>query len=519
MLGLTLTVVFLWPIFPNFHTHLTSRQDGILIAWLIDWGSEALLTDQNVFNAPFFHPYQNTLAYSDLFFSTALLNLPLKLLGQQNIIINHNWHLITGSLMVFWGQFRLGKLLFKRFDLAILSGVIFAFSHFHLDYAAHLHSFLVAGLPWSIYFWLKFKETKQDRYLLGLTLAGLYQFLNSVMSGYLLLTVLLPFLLNSQSRLVIQTQWRQFIPWGLGGGLIMWFFYWPYWQVFQEFHFVRTIRDAAHFSFGLDKLFEPQVLLFAGLFFCLLGLNHLQPLSRKTKLYLIITLLGGILMLGPVLKWQGQTIKIFSQPLPLPYAVMYYLVPGLKAVRATSRWIIVMGFGFALLLPQLLSEGDWWQHKNSRQKRRLGGYLTLAITIILLLSQYQTGRIYAVPTTLPTIYQTIATQPPTVLAEFPTYVWSQPDQYFHEADRLLFQSLHRQKLYNGFSGFAPPLLEKRWQLISDQLELPETIEHLKHSGVELIMLHGDENRTYQNFSHPNYELLTCSNHDCLYRLR
>ncbi len=520
LIGMILTAVFLWPILSKTSTHLNSRQDGLLVAWLINWGSQALITGQNFFNAPFFHPYQNTIGYSDLFLPTSVLNIPLILIGSRNIVFNHNFHLILGSLIIFFCQYLLGKEIFKKEPLAILSGIIFSFSHIHLDYMAHLHVFLLAGLPLGTYFLLRFDKTEKTRYLVGMSLACLYQFLNSAMSGYFLAVVLIIFIIfKTTLRNKLLSSWRKILPLLLGSFVLIGFFYWPYFQIKTQFEFTRTIRDAAHFAFGLEKLFEAEMVFFITLASGLMLTLKKNHGKNWLPTFFTITICGLILMLGPALKINGQTIKIFGFPIALPYSLAFYLIPGFQAFRASSRFIVVFGFGLSLLIPYLIKNNRYLLHFKKDQQNQISWLIVFALASILWLLRIPQQKIFLANTQTPPIYEVIKNQPEQVLAEFPTYVWSQTNDYYHEADRLLYQSYHQKKLYNGFSGFAPPERENIWHTISSQLATQETITHLKKSGVELVLLHQREETKYLEFSSQDYQLITCINQDCLYRLK
>lgn len=520
LIGMILTAVFLWPILNKTSDHLYSRQDGILVAWLINWGSQSLATGQNFFNAPFFHPYQNTIGYSDLFLPTAIFNLPLILFGSNNIIFNQNLHLIAGSVVIFFGHYLLAKEVFKKQNLAILSATIFSFTHVHLDYMAHLHVFLLAGLPFGTYFLLRFEKTGRTRYLLGLALACLYQFLNSVMSGYFLTIILAIFIVfKSELRKKLFSNSRKIFPLLVGSLLLVGFFYWPYFQIKNQFEFTRTIRDAAHFAFGIEKFFEAEMIFLVALITSLLFTLKKNKKQNWLPIFLTITLTGLILMLGPALKIFGQTIKIFHLPIPLPYGLAFYLIPGFQAFRASSRFIILFGFGSSLLIPYLLENNKYFANLNKKVQNKVGWTIAALMIISLWLMRLPKQKIFYANPQTPSIYEVVKNRPEKVLAEFPTYVWSQTSDYFHEADRLLYQAYHQKKLYNGFSGFAPPERENLWHTLSHQLNTPDAIAHLKKSGVELVLLHQKEEDEYLNFYSENYELIACLDQDCLYHLK
>ena len=546
LIGLVLTVFFTFPLLTRLSTHLTSRQDGILISWLIDWGSQSLITkdhNQNFFNPPFFYPYQNTIGYSDLFIPTAILNIPIKFITQKvirseltnnlsqlnAIIINHNLHLFLGSIFTFWGQYLLGLYLFKSKKIATLSGIIFAFSYMHLDFMVHLHTFLVAGIPFYFLFLFKFIETKKQIYIFLASLAILYQLLNSPMSGFFLIIMSLIALINKNIRDTLWKNRRKIYPYLLGSILLVGFFFLPYFNIGRQFNYTRTIRDTAHSAFSINKFFTPEILFYLSLLSTLVVLrikksNLLKIISIKKEklpkyfwLFASFTILGGVLMLGPVLKFNDQTIKIFNLPIPLPYLFFYYIFPGFKAFRASSRWIIIFAFGLSITLGYLLDNIKI--KKSYINKDTFINLLTISILTLLLITQVPKLKTFKIDTNLPPIYQVIKKRPETVLAEFPTYVWSQYDQYYRESDRLLYQSYHNKNLYNGFSGFTPPDREKLWHTMSNNLENKEVVQHLKDSKVELVLLRGEENNLYKNFSSPDYQLIECINQDCLYYLK
>lgn len=549
LIGFVLTVFFTLPLLNKFFTHLTSRQDGVLISWLINWGSQSLITKQNFFNPPFFYPYQNTIAYSDLFFSTALLNLPLvfiekviyPLINNQSVfnisnlsllIINHNLHLFFGSVFVFWGQYLLGLYLFKSKKIATLSAIIFTFSSMHFAYIVHLHTFLVAGIPFFFLFLFKFIDTQKTKYLLLASLAVLYQLLNSPMTGLFILMMSLVSLVNKKIREVLWNN-KQLVSLSiLGITFLTVFFYLPYFSVSKEFNYTRTIRDSAHFAHSLNQFLIPEIIFYFGLILLLVKLNFnglvsqikKDTLPKHFKLFLLITIFGAILMLGPVVKINGETLKVLNLPIPLPYSLFYYLFPGFKAFRASSRWIIVFGFGLSTVIGYSVASLDFSKFKKHRILKKLTkdnfiNIIIISTVSLLWTTQVPSLELLEINTTIAPIYEVIKNRPESVLAEFPTYVWSQYNNYYREADRLLFQSYHQKKLYNGFSGFAPPEREKLWHTISDNLDSKEMIKYLKDSKVELVLLRGAENSDYKNFSSPHYQLIQCIDQDCLYYLK
>lgn len=495
----------------------------MLIGYLIDWGSLSVQHQNNFFKVPFFHPQKNTTAYSDLFFSSGLINIPVKkilsnphlqLSHIEQIIASHNLHLVGGLFLCFLGQYLLGLHLFKKRIPALISASIFAFSWFHFRYIVHLQALLIAGIPFFFLFTLKYLKTKSNYYLLLAGLAFLYQALNSPLTAYFLLFIFVVLLIDKDVRKTIWEKKTQLLPILIGVLIIILFFYFPYLQVSQQFNYTRSIKDTAHSSLAINQLLSPEIFFYLMIIF-ISGKDKLVRNQKYQKVIMLITLLGFFLMLGPVVKVGDHSLKIFNIPLPLPYAIFYYLIPGFKAFRASSRWSTIFIFGLSLLIGfKLTNTNNGFLKKQTSQI-----FILLGLLVILWGSQVSNMEIYEIDKKIPVIYQTIKNRPEHNLAEFPTYVWSQTADYYKESYRLLYQSYHQKKLYNGYSGFIPQELEDRWHTISNTLDKEETIKHLKESEVQLVLLNLEDNPQYQEFSSAAYQLIECQENLCLYLLR
>ncbi len=82
--------------------------------------------------------------------------------------------------------------------------------------------------------------------------------------------------------------------------------------------------------------------------------------GRRSRAWLVIALLAGLLALGPLLEINGQSmfdLDGLQVTVPLPYILLHYL-PFIKGFRAPNRFSIVLmqalavlaGFGTAWLL-------------------------------------------------------------------------------------------------------------------------------------------------------------------------
>src|SRR5258708_4737803 len=326
--GAVLTLLFFLPLLSHMSTHLSSREDGVLIAYLIHWVSSALLHHQNIFQVPFFYPYKNTLAYSDPFLSTALLNIPILFLT-QNIVLANNVHLLLGTCFLFVGTALLSYELTDSLTAAFFTAITFTFSFFHFEQAVHLQTYLFAGTPFCIYFFLRWVREPRNIFLVAAALSFLYQALNSPMTGYFLVFMMAPFLLQKNLRQrLLQNKIFVAVVTCITVTIELWF-YWPYVQVSKEFNYFLPFRDTPHFAQSLNIFFHPQIIILFALL--LIFWIFRKPHQKRNIPIITMILIGAVCMLGPVLKFNDQTIKIFQLPIPLPYFLAYYVVPGFKS--------------------------------------------------------------------------------------------------------------------------------------------------------------------------------------------
>lgn len=79
--------------------------------------------------------------------------------------------------------------------------------------------------------------------------------------------------------------------------------------------------------------------------------------SKYVKFWLIAALSFSIISLGPLLHINGKTsFTEFNTTVPLPYLVLYYLVPFLDNCRTTGRFFVIASLSFAVLMGYGASE-------------------------------------------------------------------------------------------------------------------------------------------------------------------
>ncbi len=173
---------------------------------------------------------------------------------------------------------------------------------------------------------------------------------------------------------------------------------------------------------------------------------------------------------GPVLKWDGETVKIFNSPIPLPYSGLYYTVPGFKGVRAVERWVYP-----AFLMITALSIYGISQFSTKR--------IILVVVVVLV----GWGELRPLPAVwapsrsdYPKVYWWLKDQPEGVVMELPISRWGEGELTKLQIYAMLYQTLHEKTLVNGYSGYSPLDWEDlvRKMRVSD-LSLLDTVEQIQ----------------------------------------
>jgi hypothetical protein len=342
LLAILLTALFHASFLKNPYQNLSCHEDCVLISWVIDQTTQNLQNNQPIYQLPFFHPYQNTLTFSEPYLTTALLNIPISHFENHPFFI-YNLHLMIATALIFLASYFLGKHLFEDHTTALIVAVVFTFLPLRFDFIHHLHSYSIAGLPLSLLFLLKWQKSGQTKHLFWLSLVFVLQALNAVTTIYPMIFVLAIFSLKKKFwQVVVENKIQVASAIGTVIATLGWF-YMPYWQTARELGVARSIRDAAHHSLSLENIFKVDliflfVVILALYFYYFVKNNFWQKTSLKPKflpelqtffkdslLYWLTILTGLIFSLGPVLKIAGETFKVFGQAIPLPYALAYYL--------------------------------------------------------------------------------------------------------------------------------------------------------------------------------------------------
>lgn len=229
---------------------------------------------------------------------------------------------------------------------------------------------------------------------------------------------------------------------------------------------------------------------YLGLFFTLLALVTFWQCIKYFKknvylsLFCIIALTGLVLSFGPALHLNRQTVHI-PFLIPLPYALLYYLVPGFKGIRDSERWemlfILAIAVAIAIVLRQLVN--------NFSKTKKIFLYILLFAGVIGEFNFPMHFKTVPQINTFPKVYSWLATTPKDTNVIFmPIYNWDQFPYTQQEIWREYYSTIEYRNMVNGYSGFSPP----PWQMLVKNLytNFPDkqNISAIKKLGITYIIV-------------------------------
>ena len=219
-----------------------------------------------------------------------------------------------------------------------------------------------------------------------------------------------------------------------------------------------------------------------------------SPPARRLRL-LFYSLLGAsvLLSLGPVIVTLGHPTYI-----PGPYLVLYYILPGLEGMRATSR------FGYVALFALSGLAAMGWAAFSSQLSAWRPRVRHIALPAWLALFSMEhlpaDSHSHERPQDPPPVYAYLASQDiQGGIVELPTFKGSMDKSdplYGHrriefrhrEYLYMYYSTLHWQPIYNGFGAFVGPYQFAVRDAV-DNLPDQEAITYLHSLGLTTLVLH------------------------------
>jgi hypothetical protein len=455
LLFAALAIVHTWPLATN-PGHLTRNDnaDTMLNEWIVAWVAHQLPRDPiHLFDANIFYPERDTLAYSESMITQGLMGAPLAWLGASPVLV-YNLLVIAGFALTGWAMALVIARWTGSWVAALVAGCVYGFNAHTLTRIPHLQALHVEFLPLAL---LALDRLLRDaRVRDALAVAGWFV-LQALASIHLF--VFGAFALAA-STVVRAGAFR-------GGGvrrlapllavaaaaalIVLLPFLLPYSRASAAHGFSRSIEVVAgHAATWQDYLSTPARLhyplwshhfffgtaLFPGALGLLLAaaafVRGTAVTNPRARMFVAIAVTGVALSFGPELPG---------------YALLYQLLPPLRAIRAVVRfgYLAILGVaglsGFGGFSLRRLMPGGWW------------AAVSVALVAVAALEPFAAPLGLRPFDRSPAIYSTVADIPDAVVVEIP---FADGRGAASHAEYMLNSTAHWRPLLNGYSGFQPP---------------------------------------------------------------
>ncbi len=506
LLFLALTIAVTWPLAPGLgHDVPSDYGDPLYVAWALAWAMRQIgraVTGHldaviHFFDANQLYPEPGTLALSDHFFGQALPLAPVYWITGNAVLALGLAYIVAFTLCGF-SMWLLVRELTGSSAAGVLAGTVFAFNEFFLVFElAHLQVLSAHWMPLALYGFRRYFARGSRA---GLALAALSVIMLNLSAGYYLL-MFPPFAglyvcweMTARGRWRDRATWRDLAIAGVAIALVTAPFLWPYIEAQRRMGFKRTLVDTAAMSATVDGYIDAGRRLYAAYACALLAViaalvSRVRRVAQPLPLagFLTLALAAAFwLSLGPAPRWGGD-----SYPAIGLYRVLQQYVPGMDAVRVSSRFAVV----FLVFLSALAGMGAALVTRIPR----VGGLIVMAMaaTVLasaprpfplngVLTSELRPPASYLTPGPVaPPIYRYLASLPDsTVIAELPF------GDLWYNTRYLYFSSFHWRRMVNGFTSFYPASYTERAPWLVNPVRTPdEAWRALATSGATHIVLH------------------------------
>jgi len=213
-------------------------------------------------------------------------------------------------------------------------------------------------------------------------------------------------------------------------------------------------------------------IVFAGYIPLALGALALWKRRQRAAFWALSLLFFFILALGPVLHVGGQSVSVLGVTIPLPYIVLYRLLPFVRLSRSISRFDVMVMLSLAVLVGAGVGWlGDWVARRlGGRVARWLGGWVVGGVSGALICFEFLAIPYPMTEVEVPSFYRQVAQEPGDfVLMELPMN-WDRPIHMFN-------QIYHDKKLIAAYFGKPNPL---------SIVEKTPVLQHFRYLGPDVI---------------------------------
>ena len=450
--------------------------DPLLLIWIMEWVQRALLHSPTaLFDAPMFHPFGDTLAYSDPLIPQALAALPFRTLGLGPVSA---YNLVYLGGIVAAGV--LTTLLFYELTgdrvAALVGALVATFPSARLFHLAHLQ--MQVTLFWPLVLLLIHRTLRRPdvRVSGALALALATAPLASLYHGLFMALLLPPFslVLWLSQRRRSGVALAHLVGAALAASLLLLPFARFYsrslahlgqprsqhsYSQLSDFLAVSPFADISRWLPSGSILREATPQWVGGgaallLPITLLGIAiaalprggrlltrwRFPPWARDCLPYAAVGCLAIVLSLGPHIRWYGR--DLVSNPL-----AAVTRLPAVSEIRDFQRFAFAVGLAGGALVAFGLAEAVRRKHQRLAF---CAGTFACVTTLLPSFSSSLPAYRPPPPEQLPAVYQWLSKQPePLILYELPLPRHGEPMEYLWAA------AIHQKRLIHGFSGYLP----------------------------------------------------------------
>ncbi|MEA3459966.1 MAG: hypothetical protein U9R11_04750, partial [Chloroflexota bacterium] len=162
-LFIVLTTMMTYPLAFRAWDTIENYGDPLLNTWIMAWDVHQLTSDPlHLFDANIFHPYKNTLAYSENLVASAILAAPaIWLTG--NPVFAHNFMVFLSFALAGFGAYLLVYHHTGSWHGGIVAGLAFAFAHYRFGQFSHLQLLTSQWIPLALLYLARFVQTRSTK--------------------------------------------------------------------------------------------------------------------------------------------------------------------------------------------------------------------------------------------------------------------------------------------------------------------------------------------------------------------
>lgn len=525
------TIFMYAPISTNMGTMISDRWDGALHTWELAWNVHKFTTGLGGFwDANIFWPHPDSLAYTDHLLSQSIIAAPF-LIATGNPILAHNAVTFASFALCGFGMFLLVRRLTKNIYAAMISGIIYAYCPWRYGQIGHETQMLAnQWLPFSLLFLhISFDGKRlRDGALFGFFfgLHALSSYYHAAMGFVAVITIILVHSIRARGRFSAST-WKNIFAGAVIAAIMIAPTMPTYYRVKNTQGLERALWESANISAdpfdyfsappqnrlwgNITGIFATQSStapgenhLFVGFTALLLAIiafrkKEIRDKNPAVKTYFWVATVAFLFSLGPWLHLFWRRL-----PIPMPYLIAYYILPGFSALRVPSRFGSIVELGLAVMAAY------GYMGIAAKLKTNAAKSAAAFLVIAMLFAEFYSSPLPAhkIPTrdNIPAVYKWLAGQQGDfAIVEIPqiSNLSKLKEEQYERGDPLGFlymyySAYHWKSLVNGRSGFIPFTTEMIYDAIM-QYPSPRTLKIFDYLDVKYVVLHSGAFEWENNF--------------------